>query len=753
MPEKELSEHHIKLLKSVVDHFDDEDRSVRDRQIRQWRRLKLFWDGFSRVYYDETAHDWRVWDSQANEGSDQDYYDKPVNVFRAYLESIIAALSITVPAVKCYPDDAEETLDVDTAKAGDKISQLIYRHNDVALLWIHALFIYCTEGMVACYTYPKEDESYGTYKKREYKDVEEPYLNVTCPTCGTETEQESDEFMPTGCPECGNEVSVETKTRFVNRLVGETTHAKSRICQEVYGGLYVKVPNYAKAQADCPYLIFSYETHYANARECYPEIRDKIQPSFGTGYEAYERWGRLSTQYRGEYPINNVTCRYAWLRPAAFEILDEDDCEELKKLFPSGAKVTLVNDIFARAENEKLDDVWTLTHNPLSDYIHFDPLGLLLTSLQEITNDLVSLILQTIEHGIPQTFADSTVLDFNAYKQQEVAPGMINPAKAKTGRALGDGFYEVRTATLSGEVMPFAREVQNLAQVVSGALPSLFGGQLDGSKTASEYSMSRSQALQRLQNTWKMFGVWWKTIFGKVIPMYIKEIKERETDERFVEKDNFGGFINVFIRRVELEGKLGRVELEANENLPITWNQMRDTLLRLMEMNNPQFMQAMTVPENLPIMREAIGLTDFYIPGEEDRDKQNDEIKQLLNGEPIIQQPDEMQMLEAQMAGDPNLAQPIEEPSVEIDPMFDNHAIHFELCRKWIIGNAGRLAKVENPAGYQNVLLHAQQHQMILQQQMMEQRLAEMESASPAAKPEEGKEAPIQGEEDVRVQV
>ena len=49
-----------RLLKQLVDHFDDEDRAVRDRQIRTWRRLKLLWENIQNVYYSEVAHDWRV---------------------------------------------------------------------------------------------------------------------------------------------------------------------------------------------------------------------------------------------------------------------------------------------------------------------------------------------------------------------------------------------------------------------------------------------------------------------------------------------------------------------------------------------------------------------------------------------------------------------------------------------------------------------------------------------------------------------
>src|SRR5215472_4441877 len=169
-------------LRTVLEHFDKEDRAVRERQIRTWRRLKLFWEGFQKAWYSEVAHDWRIWDETTAEGdTDQSYYDKPINVFRAYLESIIAALSITIPPLKCFPDDADDALDLSTAKAGDKIAELVYRHNDVSLLWLHALFIFCTEGMVACHTYSHKDENYGTWQKKEYEDTDEVHQLTSCP--------------------------------------------------------------------------------------------------------------------------------------------------------------------------------------------------------------------------------------------------------------------------------------------------------------------------------------------------------------------------------------------------------------------------------------------------------------------------------------------------------------------------------------------------------------------------------------------
>lgn len=712
-------------LKTILDHFEKEDFDVRDRQIRTYRRLKLLWDGFARVWYSEVAHDWRIFDETQEQDNQQDYYNKPINVFRAYLESIIAALSITIPPIKCYPDDADNPLDILTAKAGDKIAELIDKHNDVSLLWLHALYTYVTEGMVACYNYTDEDEKYGTYDKQEYEDVEE------------ENQVETDEYDPDGNPIYNTEKVIVTK------FVGITKQPKSRQCMEVYGGLYVKIANYAKKQSDTPYLIFAYETNYVLARDRYSDIREKIQPGMGSPTEPYARWGRRNTQYQGEEPIDNVTVRNAWLRPASFEILEPEQCDQLKKKFKDGAKVVFIEQEFAEACNESLDDHWTLTHNPLTDYLNHDPVGLLLVSIQEITNDLISLRLQTIEHGIPQTFADPQVLNFNAYRQMETTPGAIYPATPKSGKSIGDGFYEVKVATLSPEVAPFANEIQQLGQLVSGATPSIFGGQLtSGSGTASEYSMSRAQALQRLQTTWKMFTVWWKNIHGKVIPAYIKNVQE---DERIVQKDSFGNFVNILIRKSELEGKIGSVEIEANENLPMTWNQRRDVIMKLVEANNPQVLAMIGQPENLSLLYEALGINDFYIPGEDDRNKQYDEIKQLLSSEPIVQPPTDEEIVMAVESGmEP---QETELPSVEVDVDFDNHAIQFEIVRKWAISEAGQQAKIDNPAGYKNVLLHGIQHKQFM---MIP---PEMSGQAPLANPETNTETPITEEKNVSSQV
>ncbi len=725
----DLSDEEIDAIKSIIDDFDKEDLAVRERQIRQWKKLEFYWSGFRQIWWDAVGHDWRVYGSdRANEGdlNQSGYYDKNINVFRAYLETIIAALSQSVPPVKGLPDDVNNNLDMLTAKGATKIGELVYNHVDAPLLWIRALWTYCLQGMVAAYNYTDEDNEYGSVDIANEEDVEVEGEQSLCPLCGMMLgqkeiaaseaieEEEEDEFDPGDddikmkdilnsgkllCPQCMIDVDPELKRNkfVVKRLTGITNQPKSRQCIEINGGLYVKIPNWARSQKDCPYLKYSFETHYVNVLQKYPELEGQVDTLTGTSGATsmmYERWGRLSSQYRGEYPLNTPTENHWWLRPQAFESLqDEDIRKKLKKSFPDGCYVIMVNDLWVKACNQNLDDHWTLMFNPMSNSVHFDPIGELVVSIQDITTDLVSLELQCIEHSIPQTFASPKRLNFEQYSKTEVAPGMIFPTMPGNNKAIGEDFFTLQTATVSPELTPFGNKIGELGQFTSGALPALFGGtQNASSRTASQYAMQGNRAMQRLQIPWKMVNFFWKNIFAKVIPAYMKNMLE---DERIVSEKN-GKFVQTVIKRAELEGKLGNIKLEAPDGLPQSLDQIRETVMRFVESQNPVFMQAIMAPENLPIMQALFGINDLDLPGEKDREKQYDEIYQLLMSGP---------------AGD----RPTIEPVFEVD----NHKIEAEICRNWLVGEEGRQAKLDNPEGYMNVLLHLKAHMAIIQQMMM----------------------------------
>jgi hypothetical protein len=235
-----------------------------------------------------------------------------------------------------------------------------------------------------------------------------------------------------------------------------------------------------------------------------------------------------------------------------------------------------------------------------------------------------------------------------------------------------------------------------------------------------------------------MLTVWWKQIFAKAIPMYIKEMKD---DEKQVKKDEFGNFVNIFIRMSELQGKIGEIELEANENLPITWNQQKDAIMELFKMNNDPIMAMLMTPENIPYIKRAIGLNEFVIPNEDDRQKEYEEIQLLINSEPIEQPPDPMMEEQAMMMGMPP-PPPMRVPSIEPDYDADNHLLAADIDRRWLVSDAGRLCKLENPAGYENVLLHMKMHKEMDMQRMMEEQQKQMMAQGGMMPPSQGQAPP-----------
>jgi hypothetical protein len=210
-------------------------------------------------------------------------------------------------------------------------------------------------------------------------------------------------------------------------------------------------------------------------------------------------------------------------------------------------------------------------------------------------------------------------------------------------------------------------------------------------------------------------------------------------DEKFVTKDMEGNFLNVFIRKAETTGKIGSVEIESSDQLPMTWQQKKDVIMQLIEMNNEGIMAQLFAPENRQILKDAIGLNDFYITGVASREKQLEEIGELIQSAPIP----EMQPMMDPNTGIPGMdmmtgmpaMQEVLVPSVPIDPELDDNEIEAEICRSYLISDAGRLLKIENPEGYQNVLLHYKAHIMVIQQQMMMQQQQQMQQEKDGKKP------------------
>ena len=514
------------------------------------------------------------------------------------------------------------------------------------------------------------------------------------------------------CPNCGSNVSpmIETEEEPTQELDWEETVAKSRQIIELYGATNVQIMPRARTLQQSGYLILNDEHDVAEMQEKFPHIADKIVATADS--ERYDRWARTPSNIGSDSDEEVCTCRQVWLRPWMFNKigkLDDERVLALKAQFPSGLRAIYINDVLAEVNDEDMDDYWTVSVDPILDRVHGQPYANPIVPIQEMTNEVFQLTVETIRHGIPETFVDSSVIDLQKYRSMEVSPGSLYPVKAPVGGNIGAAFYTNKAALLSREHKEFHDDLQTAGQFVLGTVPSVYGGTMQGgSDTASEYSMSRAQALQRLQIIYKMISFFWTDVESKAVKGYAKNMK---TDEKIVKQQGKNSFVNVWIRKAEMNGEVGQVEPELSEQFPLAWSQKRDIIMRLLELNNEALNEALFHPENRHTVADLVGITELTVPGDADRSKQLYEIYELLAGQP---QP---------VGINPMDGTPILESTIPVEMDVDEHSVHIAVIKEWCVSEIGMDQKMTNPGGYMNVVAHLQNHVMMQEQEMMKQMM------------------------------
>lgn len=712
LDDKELNS----ALLELVEYAEKEDRDVRWPLLAKCKRNDNYFNNLQNIFYDYVARDFRTIESVMTQLNKNETLDiKNVNIYRAHAESLIAALSVELPNMEVAPDDAENPDDIETADTYQKAGAVIAKHNAANLLLIKSLTTQFNCGTVFGLTTFKTDPKYGTTRKpSKFDQVKKKYYDIRCQYCSDLLDSGvSEEQLPNyqnanvECPSCDyvGTPGIYIRFEFETEATEWEDTPKGRSHLDVFGPNYVKVSLYARRQENVGYLILRLEDHIAKWRSVYNEY-DNLQAESGD-IERYERWSRLPVEYEGALPTDICTGRYAWFRPWYYYTIENEDRRKLLlDKYPDGVHVTVIGDKVVDKKTEMLDDRWTISFDPRANYVHAEAPGNTLVPLQDSTTDIFNLGIQSIEYGIPETFVHPKTVNLEKYSKTKAAPGMmVNAMPPDPGSQLSEGFHTVQASTLSSEYTTFARDLNSITQFITGDFPSIFGGTA-GENTATEYVESQGRALQRLQLTWAVIKHFWSHLLFKSTKDYLSNIKE---DERFTEKQN-GSYINVWIRKSSLTGKVGHVEPDINGQLPQSWSQKRQFVMQMLEMQNPVVGQILLNPNNTELLKRATGLPEFYIPGEKDRNKQWAEFYLLSQQEPIGEG----------------------KPSVDIDIDADDHQVHMMVLKDILVSPAGIQLYKENPAGYQNNIFHYRAHELALQAKTM----------SPAEGSSEGEKPP-----------
>lgn len=756
--EKQQNEQIAQNIRVIVEKIDKSERMTRDRMLRLWKYLELLWSGAGNYYWDHTVGQWRAITQEdiallAQEADiDPTLINKVINVSRPYGESMIGVLTTGLPRVKYFPKSADDDLDIQASKAYTNIEKKIVDDNMMPLRLMEMIVKLWNGGFVAVYNYSHADKKYGTVVEDVMEDRDYTQGSLICTNCGKETlgdkelapkvgdapenmsmntEKSPDEMLddteeippppqidempPTmsmPCDECGMETDhLSTDiSGFGPMKVGTEEVPKSRQLINCYGPLHVKIPAMATRKEHLIWLILEEEIEVALAKHQYPEHRDKINVQTGSDLDI-DRITRSSYEVAEDTLKKHATIRKAWLTPPAFEYLDDiEQVKLMKTTFPTGVKAVFCAQDYLEAEEEDMNDHWTVSINPLYPRIMADPLGKALIGLHETANDLFQLEVDTVRYSIPMTFADPQSFDFKAHQQTRALPGAIAPMKRPPGGSLKDVFAQTQTATIPKEVSELDTKVERLLQFISGVLPAVFGGPASGSKTFGEYEQAKNQALQRLSIIWKIICVTYAEVMAKATKAYKQDLKE---DEFFVQEQGEGTYVNVWIRQENLRGQIGDVRPELSEQFPMTWGQISARIMELLTMNNQAFTSWLLHPENVKLIYQTIGVDDLYIPGEDQRDKQLYEISQMILTPPIMT--DQI---------DPTTGQMIMQSTIPIEEI-DDDMIHSEVVKTFLNSTVGIDLKRTNAQAYQNIMIHYQMHQMRLMEVMKQQQDAQ----------------------------
>jgi hypothetical protein len=697
--EEEFPSYLSDALMKLKDICELEDTQIRQLQLQKLARLEYYFQNLVTIFWDAAGGGWRIpdWDNMQLEDDDNVIPPRVMAIYRAYAETIIAALSVDVPSIVFFPDDAEDILDIETASEMSAISALIQRHLDSPVLFAKIATIIFNHGTVFGYSYYKRDSKFGQLLKPTVSTLEVPLYVQNCSSCGYEASTSYEPIPVITCPQCGKTGPTDQDQTTDQMEVHDYEKIdKGRILVDLYDPRFVKVSFYARSQEHVGYLHLTFDQNIALLRNVFNDLTINAN-TYDT--DDNNAWARYATSYLGSTPENTAVVKCCWYRPFMYTFLGTDmemEIKELKSRFPDGCYVIFINGKFMEAVNENMDNHWTISKNLTSQYIFSEPLGTNLATVQDVTAELDDLKLQTVEHGIPETYVKAGVIDLDAYKEGESRPGMLTPTmEGGSSGSLSESFYANKPATLSKELENYGSDLENRAQFVSGSFPSLYGGPSEGSGgTAAEYRMQRAQAMQRLGLPWKTMSRFWCDLMTKSAVEFVDNMV---VDEKYVIKQG-GNFKNVSISKGKLRGRISHTEAEFSDQLPVTWEQINQVVTTLMQQKNPTIDSVLFHPENAEFMKKAVGLHGVFIPNESDRNKQEYEFQLLSQQAPI---------------GD--------QPSIMTDPS-DNDEAQAEVLREILTSTRGIHLKENFPEGYQNCQLHLQMHEMKIQQKMASQQ-------------------------------
>jgi hypothetical protein len=707
--EDELSEDLQKTLLRLYQKCSAEDRYPRLIEVKDVKQAENYWAGRQYDWWSRSEQTWKPITTATggagqtdSEPDDMPRFQFVTNIYQARGLMMIGAVAGAPPRLRFFPDDADDSKDLETAAGRTKLTKLIERWNPPQLLLQEETYHAWTGGFIAWWTrYVPNGEKYGIDSvellSQGAVDVES---SIACPECGWSAPAEQ-AVPPVPCPNCGHQLTEENVSDEgpipVPEDGGEQQIPKGRQVISAFGALNSKRPQHTKDQSQWHYFAIEEEIHYSTLRGAFQDKAKEIKPGMNFGPDdVFERNARLSIAENSKTPTqsaqamaNLVTFARVWFRPTAFWMLDEEDQrDELLEKFPRGCRVEFAGLTYCTSEAESMDDAIVSCHAMPGRGQHRPAVGSSTMSVQDRINTFSNIEAETYEYGIPITYRASDTFASEADDDQRAAPGLEVEVALLPGADMRQRIMQVRADSVSPDMAKHTMDLMGpVADQMSGTYPALSGAgsQQGAPDTLGQQAMQRDQAMGRMG----IFYVPLKQAHADVMTLSCRCFEAHSEGE--VKIPVFGASGDFESESVDVTALEGEAEAypEGDENFPELWNQQRATMMQIMD--TPYGQALSKEPGNAELFGKMTGIPDLKIPGLDSWRKQLKEISELTK----IPQGDDL------LAG---IA-----PSVEVDSD-DFHDLESACCKWWMNDEKGQKIKRENPMGWMAVKQHKAQH-------------------------------------------
>lgn len=701
-----LPENLQQALLKLDEHYTNEFRYARRLEVMASWRARSFWREMQHLYWN---WDSQWWDTIGPAGYSPDgtgagnnrAKDSAVlyatNIFQGFGDAFIAIITQAVPALRFEPEDPNDEADIEAARAAEPMRKIIQHDNDpVALMTKAAYYAWC-DGRMHGWT----------------------------------------------------RLEVDKRTK------------KPKVKQSLFGSMEVKVPVIYDCEDSYPYLQYGEEVHLSTARD---KVRKRAFPSDyykkiqgggkGSGQDIYERTARISVKQGislqsagGDAYSHLVTTKRTWLRPSTFfeDPVEESLRNQLSGLFPDGCYLESDNGVYTGSRNANMDDEWAVENIMEGDGSFRNGKGTCLISVQERVNDTINMTQDAFEKGQPATHYDSKLFDVDGMRRQQSTPAAKYPVNIEGSLQPGDTVaahvFEEKAAVVDASQLTYLEKLMtDVPEFLTGISAILFGSDSSGDKSGKALQVQQSAAMGRVGLSFRVMKRLYACMMEQAIRCASRNANILGGANGLMAigvPDANGNIETVAVRLEQLVGSV-HVYADSDENYPETWVQKRATYMQLLADGNsdPVMRSILSHPKNQEMAKKLIGLTEFEIPGSDSWNKQMAEIQLMLDEDPV---PGQLAQVPNPLTGDLETIQTPDQPSVPIDPNWDDHAAEFQTVMGWINSPDGQKMKRDKPEGFKNVQLHGMMHKQAMAQAAMAQA-AQAQPPAPAApaKPAKG---------------